>query len=79
MREDEFEREGEGRRELGDSEKEGILPGCGRVVCRVCSFETPERYVDVELFELMLQTDFWGHCSDLNTCYDCVGRPLVQT
>ena len=23
----------------------GILPGCGRVVCRGCSFETPERYV----------------------------------
>ena len=58
VREDEFEQEGEGRRGgLGNEEKEGILPGCGRVVCRGCSFETPERYVDVELFVLVLWAD----------------------
>ena len=84
VREHELEREGEGRRgELGDEEKEqGVLPGCGRVVCRGCSFETPERYVDVGLFAFVLWTDpriFDCHCSDLNTCYDCVGRPVVQT
>ncbi|KAI1788604.1 hypothetical protein LXA43DRAFT_894376 [Ganoderma leucocontextum] len=45
VREHEDDRE-EGRKGLGEAgderEKEGILPGCGRIVCRGCSFETPE-------------------------------------
>ena len=58
VREHELEQEGEGRRGLGDEEKEqGILPGCGRVVCRGCSFETPERYVDVGLLAFVLWID----------------------
>lgn len=44
--------DGEGRKGVGSVEDErmkeaGILPGCGRVVCQGCSFETPERYVSV--------------------------------
>ncbi|TBU21574.1 hypothetical protein BD309DRAFT_972847 [Dichomitus squalens] len=42
-REHEQGQEDDGRRVPGESEKEaGIVPGCGRVVCRGCSFETPE-------------------------------------
>ncbi len=44
----------EGRKGLwgtGDErmKETGILPGCGRIVCRGCAFETPERYVSESL------------------------------
>ena len=26
-----------------DEARRGVTPGCGRIVCRNCAFETPER------------------------------------
>ena len=40
-RDEEEKDEGDGRKFAGD----GVLLGCGRVVCRNCSFETPEMCV----------------------------------
>nr|VWP01786.1 Regulator Ustilago maydis 1 protein [Ganoderma boninense] len=69
----------EGWKGAGEAEDErmretGILPGCGRVVCRGCSFETPERYGYCIPSSFEWLTDLFLALSDLNTCYDCAGR-----